>query len=87
MNPDAKDKKAASAEDKPRLYFDLANADLIPSCMKADSQDAKSFGPVTDRWDDGFTLWHTQTKISWVLVVVVGLLSVEWLTRKLLRLA
>ena len=58
VTPDAKDKKAASAEDKPRLYFDLANAELIPSCMKADSQDAKSFGPVTDRWDDGFTLWQ-----------------------------
>ena len=35
-------------------------------------------------WD-----WHRQEPVivSTVLVVVVGLLSVEWLTRKLLRLA
>ena len=26
-------------------------------------------------------------KLPWVLVAVVGLLSIEWLTRKLLRLA
>lgn len=46
---------------------------------------------MTDQWDDGFTMWENPpnppVKFSYILMIVVGLLSVEWLTRKLLRLA
>jgi hypothetical protein len=79
-------------EDKLRLYFDLKNADLIPDCMKRDVGEARSRGPVADLWDQGFAVWQrdgTQgpIRLSHVLVAVVGLLSLEWLIRKLLRLA
>jgi hypothetical protein len=35
------------------------------------------------RYDEPVTLWDR----SWVMYLLVGLLSVEWLTRKLLKLA
>jgi hypothetical protein len=53
----------------------------------------RSRGAVVDQWDAGFDLpwWRDSSgepvKMSWVLAAVVGLLSLEWLTRKLLRLA
>ena len=79
-------------DDKLRLYFDLKNAHLIPACMRPDVQTLRNRGPIADLWDDGFVLWDREApyppvKMSYVLVVVVGLLSLEWLTRKLLRLA
>jgi hypothetical protein len=86
-------------EDKQRLYFDLKNAELIPGCMIQDVQTQESKGPVNDLWDDGVALWtydppgdpnlpaKQPVKVSYVLLTVVGLLSVEWLIRKLLRLA
>ena len=77
----------------PKLAFRLGDRDLlglIPECMKQDERHAQNRGPVTDLWDKGVTL-STGTRppltISYVLLVVVGLLSAEWLTRKLLRLA
>jgi hypothetical protein len=78
--------------DKLRLYFDLKNAHLIPSCMRPDVQTLRSRGPIKDFWDEGFVLWEREppqppVKMSWVLLAAVGLLSLEWLTRKLLRLA
>jgi hypothetical protein len=81
------------AESNLRLYFDLNNADLIPSCITTNNAIRRSRGAVVDEWDDGFTLpWWTDSsgepvKLSWVLCAAVGLLCVEWLTRKLLRLA
>lgn len=94
-----KEKNEPSLSDKPRLYFNLKNAELIPACMNSDVQTATSKGPHTDLWDDGITIVPGEKpddpskpekkpiKISYVLLLVVGLLSVEWLTRKLLRLA
>jgi hypothetical protein len=78
--------------EKLRLYFDLKNAHLIPSCMRPDVQTLRSRGPIRDFWDEGFVLWEREppqppVKMSWVLLAAVGLLSLEWLTRKLLRLA
>jgi hypothetical protein len=75
-----------------RLYFDLNNADLIPSCMNTKRDIRRSRGAIVDQWDTGFPLpWADSSgepvKMAWVLTVVVGLLSLEWLTRKLLRLA
>jgi hypothetical protein len=88
---DDKNGKESSSDEKMRLYFDLKNAELIPSCMRTDTKDLRARGPVSDWWDDGFIMWENSpnppTKFSWILMIVVGLLSVEWLTRKLLRLA
>jgi hypothetical protein len=77
-----------------RLYFDLNSADLIPSCIPLRKPDIRrSRGAIVDQWDTGFDLpWWTDSsgepvKMSWVLTAAVGLLSLEWLTRKLLRLA
>jgi hypothetical protein len=90
--------QAFSASEEPaggagmRLYFDLNNADLIPACMTTKKDIRRSRGAVVDQWDTGFDLpWKDASgepvKMSWVLTAVVGLLSLEWLTRKLLRLA
>jgi len=84
--------KGEAKDDKLRLYFDLKNAHLIPTCMRPDIQTLSSRGPIQDLWDEGFVVWNREApyqpiKMSWVLVGVVGLLSLEWLTRKLLRLA
>jgi hypothetical protein len=77
---------------KPRLYFDLKNAHLIPGCMRRDVKTDRSRGPIKDQWDEGVTLVNrsppeTPIKVSYVLLAAVGLLSMEWLIRKLLRLA
>ncbi len=75
-------------KDKPRLFFDLSNADQIPTCIDKDESVQKSRGKPEDLWDTGF--WKANDGkpiLSIVLVVVVGLLSLEWLIRKLLRLA
>jgi hypothetical protein len=76
---------------------------LIPECFKSDYQQFDNKGPVTDLWDKGIELPKQKTDgtfvernipnllsgqtLSWVMLVVIGLLSWEWLTRKLLRLA
>jgi hypothetical protein len=78
------------SEDKTRLYFDLKNAKLIPTCMVQDVQTQTSRGPHRDLWDLGLPLSFFGTDLpalSYVLMIVVGLLSLEWLIRKLLRLA
>lgn len=83
----------APEKDKLRLLFDLNTARLIPSCLVADSRILKSRGPFEDLWDEGFNVvsgsvfGEGPTRMSWLLMLVVGLLSVEWLTRKLLKLA
>jgi hypothetical protein len=85
--------EAATGEAGLRLYFDLSNADLIPGCMTTKKDIRRSRGAIVDQWDAGFDLpWWTDSsgqpaKMSWVLAIAVGLLSLEWLTRKLLRLA
>jgi hypothetical protein len=83
------DKKEAEAvpEDKPRYYFDLANADLIPKCISSDYRETKSRGRAEDLWDGGYPADPKERWFSWTLAVIVGLLSIEWLSRKLLRLA
>jgi hypothetical protein len=91
--PSAGDKPAAAEKDKLRLVFDLQSAALIPDCMHTVETKQQSRGKVDDVWDDGWVIRPPATpedkalKFSYVLAAVVGLLSVEWLTRKLLRLA
>jgi hypothetical protein len=79
------------SEEPPRLFFDLRSASLIPLCMKTDIKEQRNRGPVKDLWDDGITMWTGKDNkpviLPWLLIAVVGLLSFEWLTRKLLRIA
>jgi von Willebrand factor type A domain len=85
--------RGASADDKLKLLFDLKSAEMIPNCMSAKDEVTSNKGPLTDIWDEGFTIYNRSPadggpiKLSYVLLLVVGLLSIEWLTRKLLRLA
>jgi uncharacterized protein (UPF0218 family) len=78
------DKDAAS-----RLYFDLNTAEIIPDCMITDRKTQRNRGPVRDIWDEGVVVRDSNPpwKLSYTLLVVIGLLSIEWLTRKLLKLA
>ena len=71
-----------------RFFFDLKSAHLIPKCMVTESKVQRSRGPVKDLWDQGFTISEDPAvRMATVLVIVTLLLSAEWLTRKLLRLA
>jgi hypothetical protein len=87
----------AGAEGK-RLAFRFGDDEalkLIPDCMKPDVKTARNRGAVEDYWDKGVELPHFLTgwysekpqRLGAMLLICVGLLSVEWLTRKLLKLA
>lgn len=79
---------AGETKEKGHLFFDLVSARLLPKCMVTRTNINRNRGPVKDIWDEGFTLVEDPSvRMAWVLVLVVGLLSLEWLTRKLLRLA
>jgi hypothetical protein len=90
---EGKDKTAAKetlADNKevPHLFLDLNSAKVIPKCMITDSKVQRSRGPVKDLWDQGFTLSKEPAiQFATVLLIVTALLSGEWLTRKLLKLA
>jgi hypothetical protein len=81
-----------------RLAFrfgDDESLKLIPECFKADVKTFRNRGAVEDYWDKGVTLpswltsWYSDKpqRLGAMLLVCVGLLSIEWLTRKLLKLA
>lgn len=101
-NPDAKARLARDLPRDggvTRLAFKLPDRDLlalIPECMGNRETTAENRGKADDLWDRGFEFaegslpsWFGRPpfRLSYVLLVVVGLLSVEWMTRKLLRLA
>jgi hypothetical protein len=80
------------AAEAPKLLFTLSSAEAIPPCLPSmPPKVSKSRGPVDDLWDDGPELGRTEDgkpiTVATLLFVIVGLLSAEWLTRKLLRLA
>ncbi len=87
------DKVDPTAAEKLKLFFEMGNASLIPGCMTMKPEERRVRGRIKDQWDEGFTLWtpkdkpNEPVKISYVLLLIVGLLSAEWLIRKLLRLA
>ncbi len=85
---DAKD--VVVKDDKVRLYFNLNNAELIPTCMVPETKTKTMRGQIQDTWDGPLDLKPIgidyQLKFWW-LYVAVGLFSTEWLIRKLLRLA
>ena len=72
-----------------RLYFDLKGAEAIPECMVTDRRVHRSRGPIKDLWEEGFIVKDGEPpwKLSYALLAAVALLSLEWLTRKLLKLA
>jgi hypothetical protein len=81
-----------------RLAFKLSDRDLvglIPECMAKEERNLNNRGKAEDLWDKGipipqsWTAWFANgpQQLSYVLLTVVGLLAVEWMTRKLLRLA
>jgi len=82
---------APPAAETPRLLFALAGADVIPKCMTTQRKEQRNRGAVDDLWDKGPVVARTDSDrplvVSAVLLLVVGLLSAEWLGRKLLRLA
>jgi len=90
VSAEAGEKKPdAKAEDRPRFLFDLKTAELIPDCVRSDYREQRSRGAADDWWDNGFPTDKPKSErwFSWILALVVGILSVEWLARKLLRLA
>lgn len=75
---------------------------LIPRCMETKTTSTQTRGPVNDLWDRGPVLklidpqnppakysfdWWLGRQLSYALLAAVALLSVEWVGRKLLRLA
>jgi hypothetical protein len=74
-----------------RRFFDLETADIIPAMIKDSRQVSRNRGGIRDEWDQGPSLGKDaegrDMRIATALLLIVGLLSVEWLTRKLLRLA
>jgi hypothetical protein len=82
-------KETAEDQEPARLFFDLKAAALIPDCMVTERKIQKSRGPVRDIWDSGMEVGNADppSKLSTALLVIVGLLSTEWLIRKLLKLA
>ena len=83
----------------PKLAFkvnDYQQVALIPDCMYHRENTSNNRGKSDDLWDKGFTLPESSftalfgkgpQTISYVLLIVVFLLCVEWMTRKLMRLA
>jgi hypothetical protein len=86
--------KEQKLDDKPRLYFDLKNAELIPNCMVTESKTRTTRGQIVDTWDQEAKVylpslgWFTIMPFAygWMYIAVI-LFSTEWLIRKLLRLA
>jgi hypothetical protein len=80
-----------------KLAFKLNDKEqigLIPDCMTSLKVTADNRGKSDDLWDKGFTVdtvpsWIGKgpQPVSYVMLVVVLLLCIEWMTRKLLRLA
>ncbi|MBM3980101.1 MAG: VWA domain-containing protein [Planctomycetes bacterium] len=100
---DAKLPKEGTAVKLAFKLTDKALVGLIPECMKTETVTNQNRGPVNDLWDRGFDMptvtaenetvrkylvsWWSGLHLSAVLLIVVSLLAVEWLARKLLRLA
>jgi hypothetical protein len=76
-------------DDETKLYFDLRSAKIIPEFIKGEHREQRSRGPIQDLWPSGpqFSMLGVRGPVGLVMLVVIGLLSLEWLTRKLLKLA
>jgi hypothetical protein len=82
---------------KVKLAYKLRETDkleLIPECLKADRREFRNRGPIEDLWDKGFTLptslagtTKQPVTISYLLLAAITLLALEWIVRKVVRLA
>jgi hypothetical protein len=100
-DPAVADKLRGSAADDraAKLAFRLAETDkleLIPQCLRAESKNSRNRGAVRDLWDRGFVLPEAvagrlgmtgPVEVSYLLLLAVTLLGVEWTVRKVCRLA
>ena len=97
LSRNLQDRTMGGADGK-RLAFKFGDEEslkLIPQCLKTDTKTARNRGAVEDYWDRGVTLPTFMTRwlsdkpqtLAFGLLLVIGLLSAEWLTRKLLKLA
>jgi hypothetical protein len=85
---------SASSDAAVKMAFKLGETDrlaLIPECIDAKSVSLRSRGPVDDLWDRGVSLGldgsNKPIMVSYILFAAVALLGLEWLIRKLTRLA
>ncbi len=81
-----------------RLLFRIENREalrLVSDMIKAQERSELNRSGLVDLWDQGPVLESRtilgidirESKLPWLLLLAVGLLTVEWLIRKLLRLA
>ncbi|MER3414756.1 MAG: hypothetical protein C4297_00885 [Gemmataceae bacterium] len=79
--------------DSDRLFFTLDDASSIPYCIGQSREPFRADGRIIDLWDKGWDVWakldapEQSSGPPWALVLLAGLVSAEWLTRKMLRLA
>ncbi|MEZ6142036.1 MAG: hypothetical protein R3B84_15835 [Zavarzinella sp.] len=89
---------AGNGAEGQRLTFRFTDEEAvkkIPDCISSNVQTLRNKGAIEDYWDRGVTLpsfmtsWMTDKpmRVGLMLLIVVGLLSLEWMTRKLLKLA
>src|SRR5207248_1203310 len=93
---------AATDDKKAKLAFKLADTEKlskVPETMEPKRNEYRNKGPVEDLWDKSLSVttlpesfltrwWHDgAVPVSWLLLALAGLLSTEWLIRKLLRMA
>lgn len=80
VNPD-------QAKEGQRLFFDLQNAELIPSCMITEEKEQRSRGAVVDLWDKGpmLDVATTITVLQWATIAlavgfaILGVITlVQW---------
>jgi hypothetical protein len=86
-------KELTPENESERLFFDLDTAGWIAECLRETVVPYRTEGKVTDLWDKGWTVFANlehpdqATGPPWALILIVVLLSGEWLTRKLIKLA
>ena len=76
-------------------FGDEESLKLIPECVDSQTVRPWNRGAVEDYWDKGvelpsfLTKWYSEKpmRVGLAMLAIVGLLSIEWLTRKLLKLA
>ena len=92
---------AAAGPEGKRLAFKFGDEEslkLIPEVIKQDAKTIRNKGKVEDYWDKGIDMpkWSTEwltgktdrpMRVGVMLLLCGALLSAEWLTRKLLKLA
>jgi hypothetical protein len=90
--------KATPGVDGKRLSFKLVDQEslaVIPEVIKSETKTLRNRGAIVDYWDKGVELprfltgWFSDKpmRVGGLLLIAVTLLSLEWIARKLLKLA